>query len=109
LARFGGFSIAGASVLKKAAHAAEQQRSDVAAARQDWASQQPWLDPAKLIFLSETGINTKMTRLRGRAPKGERCVAALPQGHWMTTTLIAGLCQGKIVAPMLPILRISVQ
>jgi transposase len=59
------------------------------------------LDPAKLIFLDETGINTKMTRLRGRAPKGKRCIAAVPHGHWMTTTFTAGLRQGKLVAPML--------
>jgi transposase len=59
------------------------------------------LDAAKLIFLDETGINTKMTRLRGRAPKGKRCIASVPHGHWMTTTFIAGLCNGKILAPML--------
>ena len=32
-----------------------------------------------------------MTRLRGRAPKGERLVAKTPHGHWQTTTLIAAL------------------
>ena len=32
-----------------------------------------------------------MTRLRGRAPLGERLVAKVPQGHWKTTTLIAAL------------------
>jgi len=32
-----------------------------------------------------------MTRLRGRAPRGERLVAAVPHGHWKTTTLIAAL------------------
>lgn len=32
-----------------------------------------------------------MTRLRGRAPKGERLVAKAPHGHWQTTTLIAAL------------------
>jgi transposase len=32
-----------------------------------------------------------MTRLRGRAPRGERLVAKVPHGHWMTTTLIAAL------------------
>ena len=33
-----------------------------------------------------------MTRLRGRAPVGERLVAKVPYGHWRTTTLIAALC-----------------
>lgn len=32
-----------------------------------------------------------MTRLRGRAPRGERLVDRVPHGHWKTTTLIAAL------------------
>ena len=32
-----------------------------------------------------------MTRLRGRAPIGERLLAKVPHGHWITTTLIAAL------------------
>ena len=32
-----------------------------------------------------------MTRLRGRAPKGQRLVEKVPHGHWQTTTLIAAL------------------
>lgn len=32
-----------------------------------------------------------MTRLRGRAPLGERLVDKTPHGHWKTTTLIAAL------------------
>jgi transposase len=34
---------------------------------------------------------TNMTRLLGRAPKGERLLAKIPHGHWKTTTLIAAL------------------
>jgi transposase len=30
-----------------------------------------------------------MARLRGWAPKGARCRAALPHGHWKTTGLVA--------------------
>ena len=32
-----------------------------------------------------------MTRLRGRAPIGQRLVEKVPHGHWKTTTLIAAL------------------
>lgn len=32
-----------------------------------------------------------MTRLRGRAMKGERLIDRTPHGHWKTTTLIAAL------------------
>jgi transposase len=34
-----------------------------------------------------------MTRLRGRALRGQRVVEAVPHGHWKTTTLIAALDQ----------------
>jgi transposase len=49
------------------------------------------MDPAKLVFIDETWAKTNMTRLRGRAPQGERLVAKVPHGHWKTTTLIAAL------------------
>jgi transposase len=32
-----------------------------------------------------------MTRLRGRAPKGERAHASAPCGHWQTTTMMSSL------------------
>ena len=54
-----------------------------------------------MIFIDETGANTKMARLRGWAPKGERCRAAIPHGHWKTTTFTAGLRLDGIAAPML--------
>jgi transposase len=43
-----------------------------------------------------------MTRLRGRAPRGERLIDKSPHGHWMTTTLIAalgieGMCCSTVV------------
>ncbi|ESR25222.1 Mobile element protein [Lutibaculum baratangense AMV1] len=42
-----------------------------------------------------------MARRYGRAPKGERCRAAVPHGHWKTTTFTAGLRLGGLTAPML--------
>ena len=42
-----------------------------------------------------------MARLRGWAPKGTRCRAALPHGHWKTTTFTAGLRLNGLVAPWL--------
>jgi len=32
-----------------------------------------------------------MTRLRGRAPRGQRLVASCPHGHWRTTTMISAI------------------
>jgi transposase len=61
---------------------------------------QPDLDPSRLVFVDETGASTKMARLYGRAKRGERCVAALPHGHWKTTTFVGGLRLSGIGAPM---------
>ena len=86
---------------KKTAHASEQERTDVKAARENWIDSQHDLDPEHLIFIDESGLSTKMARLRGWAPKGERCRAAIPHGHWKTVTFVGGLTLTGFVAPML--------
>jgi transposase len=87
-------------VQKKSLHAAEQQRPDVAAARAAWRAAQPELDPERLIFIDETWATTNMTRRSGRAPRGQRLVAAVPHGHWKTSTFVAGLRTGGLTAPL---------
>jgi transposase len=57
------------------------------------------LDPERLVFIDETGAATNMARLRGRAPRGERLVGKVPQGHWKTTTFVAGLRASSLTAP----------
>ena len=74
-------------------------RADVAAARAWWKAAQAALDPERLVFIDETGANTKMVRTRGRAPKGQRLVGHEPWGHWKTTTFTAGLRRDGLVAP----------
>jgi transposase len=85
---------------KKSAHAAEQRRSTVNAAREAWFEGQLDLDPTRIIFIDETAANTKMARLYGRTPRGERCRAPVPHGHWKTTTFTAGLRYDGISPPM---------
>ncbi len=41
-----------------------------------------------------------MARRYGRCPSEERLVAAVPHGHWQTTTFIAGLRQSGVIAPL---------
>ena len=41
-----------------------------------------------------------MARRYGRAPRGERLRAAVPHGHWKTTTFVAGLRLDGVVAPL---------
>jgi transposase len=64
-----------------------------------WADDQPKLDPGRLVFIDETGTSTKMARLRGRAPRGERLVGKIPHGHWKTTTFVAALRSTALTAP----------
>ena len=56
--------------------------------------------PRRLIFLDETWFTTAMDRLSGYAPRGQRLVAAIPAGHWKTTTFVAALRNSGMVAPM---------
>ena len=71
------------------------------AARKAWTENQANLDPERLIFIDESGLSTKMARLRGWAPEGERCHAAIPHGHWKTITFVGGLTLSGVIAPML--------
>jgi transposase len=58
------------------------------------------MDPARFVFLDETATATNMARRYGRSPSDQRLVAAVPHGHWRTTTFIAGLRQSGILAPL---------
>jgi hypothetical protein len=76
---------------RKTLHASEQDRADIQQARRRWQRQQTRWDPARLVFLDESGAKTNMTRLRGRAPRGQRVCASAPAGHWQTTTMISSI------------------
>jgi transposase len=84
---------------KKTRHAAEQDRPDVLSRRQAWFDAQPELDPARLVFIDETWASTNMARTYGRCQRGERLRAAVPHGHWKTTTFVAGLRLDGLAAP----------
>lgn len=55
--------------------------------------------PERLVFIDETGTTTKMTRLRGRARRGQRLRMKAPFGHWGTQTFIAALRHDGLTAP----------
>ncbi|EPR21309.1 hypothetical protein L905_07490 [Agrobacterium sp. TS43] len=82
--------------------ASERARAAVRLDRDVWiAKRQPrmQLEPHRLVFIDETSVNTKMVRLRGRCPRGERLQMDAPFGHWGTQTFIAALrCHG-LTAP----------
>lgn len=64
-----------------------------------WQDAQSQLDPAKLVFVDESGASTKMARLYGRAKRGRRVVGRVPWGHWKTVTFVAGLRLDGFTAP----------
>jgi transposase len=64
-----------------------------------WKADQPGVDASKLVFIDETGTNTKIVRTRGRCRRGRRLIGKAPWGHWKTTTFVAGLRCNKISAP----------
>jgi len=61
------------------------------AEREAWRQEFAQIDPARLIFLDESGTTTAMTRRYGRAQRGKRVDAAVPHGHWKVLTLTAAV------------------
>lgn len=58
------------------------------------------VDPTTVVFLDETSTQTTMTRSRGRAPRGERVVGAVPRNHGANVTCLAALTPTGIAAPL---------
>src|SRR4051812_10407033 len=83
---------------EKTVKAAEQDREDVAEARAAWRAGLAGIDPARLIFIDETGIDTRMTRASARAAKGERAVGKVPRGRWERPTVLGALALDGLVA-----------
>ena len=82
--------------------ASECARADVAERRRLWIDQrQPRRrrQPGRLVFIDETAVTTRMSRLRGRARIGTRLKADAPFGKWGTQTFIAGLRSDRLTAP----------
>ena len=56
--------------------------------------------PETVVFLDEPSTQTTMTRLRARAPRGERVIAAVPRNHGANVTCLAALTPTGIAAPL---------
>jgi transposase len=63
----------------------------VRAARDAWFARFAGVRLDQLVFLDEFGAATNMHRTHGRAPPGERVVAAVPHGHWKVVSTIAAM------------------
>lgn len=53
------------------------------------------LSHRRLVFLDESAVNTAMTPLYGRAPRGERVIDYAPRGYGEQTSLIGALSYGR--------------
>src|SRR5262245_21398038 len=97
---FSGSSVKIAVLEKKALHASEPGRPDLQRLRSGWWTRVAGVDPSRFVFLDEIGAHTALTRRYGRAPRGERLVDRVPQGHWRTTTLIAAIRHDGVAASL---------
>ena len=52
------------------------------------------------MFVDESHASTSMARLRGWGPRGQRVIGAVPQGHYKTQTMLAGIRLSGPVAPL---------
>jgi transposase len=89
----------GLAAQKKTLRASEQERADVAAERVAFAERIKSIAPENLVFLDETGVSTKLTRLYARASRGQRAHGSAP-GHWRRLTVLGALALGGLVAVM---------
>ena len=64
-----------------------------------WQAAAPTWDPARLVFLDETGITTNLLRRYGRGPRGARVGDHAPLSRWQTSTFIAGVRITGLTAP----------
>ncbi len=72
----------------------------MAEARAGWRAELAGVESERLIFVDETGIDTRMTRTYGRAARGRRAPGKVPRGRWERLTVIGALALGGVVASM---------
>ena len=72
----------------------------MAVARTAWRDEAARIDPARLVFLDESGFDARLVRTHARAPRGKRAHGAAPGGHWRRLTLIGALGLDGLCATM---------
>jgi transposase len=58
------------------------------------------IDPCRLRFIDEAGVNLALTRLYGRAPKGERLIERVPRNYGAQTSILSDLSLSGVEAIM---------
>jgi transposase len=69
-------------------------------ARAAWRAELAKVEPRRLVFLDETGVDTRMARAYGRAAKGRRAAGKVPWGRWRRLTVLGALAAEGVLAAM---------
>ena len=85
---------------KKSVYAPQRRSLAVVLSRSQCRGRIARVDPTRLVFAAEFGIDLAMTPLYGRAPRGERAVGYSPL-RGLHFNLVFGLALRGIVAPLL--------
>lgn len=76
-------------------------RPDIRMRRVRWAKALKSVEHRRLLFIDESGAKTNMTRLYGRAPRGQRIPDRVPNGRWQTVTMLAAMGRNGTQAPFI--------
>lgn len=80
-----------APTKKKSLHATERDTPRVAQARAAYRQRTASLDLRRVKFVDEASVNLAMTRLYGRAPRGDRSVGTSPLHYRANISLLSAL------------------
>lgn len=84
----------------------DAQKKQLAASERDEAERAAWrkehadLNPARLVFVDESGSNTALALRYGWAPRGERAAGCAPCNRGANTTILAALTRRGLLATM---------
>jgi transposase len=87
----------GLSRKKKVPRAAEQDSPEVQEQRREFREGLAEVDPKRLVFVDECGVNTAMSRTHGRAPAGPRVSTDAP-ARWESIPLTCGMRLAGVTA-----------
>jgi transposase len=90
----------GSAAEKKSLHATERDTEENRRRREEFVAKLGTIPPEKLIFLDESGVTTRMTRLYARAPGGTRVHEGAPEGDWKILTILGAMSTRGIIAAM---------
>jgi transposase len=90
----------GTAPKKKARYAAERDSERVQQARAEFVEWSKTIASERLKIVDESGANLAMSRLYGRAPRGQRVSEAVPRNYGPNLTILGALTLSGLTAVM---------